>query len=272
MLKMNDNKKKNVKKVSKPFLTGAPTDEYTVKNALKFFLLLLIIAFMTFIVCSMTAFDSAVLRVGVNVLIECAVLLILFSRGADLGTDAVARGEILYQHVEKGIDPSANERKVPFHKLKGFTIGILGTLLFLILAVILALTAGRQLTGAGALPSWTEAFMRRTEFSSALSSYSQPVSISFTDIVRIIVRIAIMPFITMMGSENKDLLLLIERISPVLVLLPSVAYGIGYLQGPSRRVMVHTGIAEGNRKRVNREKRERKARKTPTHRGPQQLN
>ena len=132
--------KKNVPKRTKPYLTGAVTDEYTLRNALKFFFMLLLIMFMTFLVCSMTGFQSAVLRIIVNTAVELLVLTVLYSKGADLGEEAVARGEILYQHEQKGVSISKNERMIPYHPAKGFVTGLIGSSLLIICAVLLAAT------------------------------------------------------------------------------------------------------------------------------------
>ena len=257
---------------AKPFLEGTPTDENTVRQALKFFGAMLLVGFMCFLVCSMTSFDSAVLRIGINLVIEALILMIFFNKGEALGTDGVARGEILYQYVQRGKEVTESEKRIPYHKFKGFLIGFLGTALFFILALILAFTAQRQMTGAGVLPSWMESYMRRSEISGALVSYTQGVSVTVTDIVRIIVRVLIMPFISMAGPESRDALLLMERISPLLVLLPALSYGAGYLQGPAQRRKIHTEIAANARKRKIREKRERKKRIASAPKGPQQLN
>ncbi len=265
-------KKTKLPEKTKPFVTGAPTDENTFRQALKFFGIMVMIVFITFIVCSMAGVKSDILRVVINTVVEAAVLLILFSRGADLGTDAVARGEIVYQHNEKGLDITQNERKIPFHKCKGFIIGLIGSAVFFIPALLLAFTAEKQMTTAGTLPSWMDGFMRRSEISGGLAAYSQNGSLGVLDIIRIFVRVTIMPFVAMAGTENRDLLLLIERISPVLVLLPALAYGAGYLQGPSRRKQVHTEIAANTRKRVTRERRERQKKKNNVPKTPQQLN
>ena len=264
--------RKNAADPVKPYLTGAPTDENTIRQSLKFFAILLLSMFMTFLVCSLTGFQSAVLRIIVNIAIEGLILTVFFTKGADYGTDAVARGEILYQHVEKGTEITASERKIPYHPLKGLVIGLAGSAVLFVVAVILAFTAEKQMTGAGVLPSWTDAYMRRSEFSMALSQYSQGSDMTFTDILRLIVRIMQMPFISMAGAENRGALLLIERLSPLLVLLPAVAYGTGYMQGPSRRRIIHKEIALNRKKRISREKRERKARAARKPSGPEQLN
>jgi len=267
---MNRNKK--IPEKTKPFITGSPSDENTLRNALKFFGLLALSMFMTFLVCSMTGVGSVVLRILINTVIEVLILLIFFNRGTDQGTDAVARGEILYQHIEKGQEVSASERRIPFHKMKGFLIGLAGSSVILVLAAIFAFTAQKQMTGAGTLPSWMEGFLRRTEVGDALVQYTQTAGLSAADALRLIMRIAIMPFISMAGPENTDLILLLERISPLLVCLPGLSFGLGYLQGPARRKQVHTEIAQNTRKRISKEKKERKARAARVPKGPEQLN
>ena len=264
--------KTDSKKVTKPFQSGAPTDENTVRNALKFFAILILSAFMTFLVCSMTAFKSNFLRILINAVIEGLILTIFFTKGMEKGTEGVARGEILYQHLQKGREISAGEKKIPFHPLKGFVIGLLGSLIIFLIAVILAVTATKQMTGAGVLPSWMETYLRRSEIGDALSGYSQSSGMTVTDVARIVVRISMMPFITIAGAENRGLLLLLERISPVLVLFPALSYGAGYLRGPEKRKQIHSEIAVNNRKRISKEKKERKARRDTVPKGPEQLN
>ncbi len=268
---MADKKQKNVQPVTKPFLKGSPVDERTANSALGFLGLLVVSAFMCFLVCSMTNFDSIVLRLLINLGVELLVLLIFFNNASGRGADAVARGEILYQRQEKGLTFENSEQAVCFHPLKGYLVGLLGTVPLLICGILLALTATRQATGAGALPSWLSNYERRTEIGDALVAYTVSAGMSLTDVVRLIMRIALMPFVSIVGTENRDGMLLLERLSPLLVLLPAVAYGSGYLTGRSMRTKVHTEIASNNRRRARREKKAR-ARRVMKPRGPEQLN
>ena len=52
-------KNKHVKEVRKPFMTGTPKDENTLKSALKFFGLMIVIIFVAFITCASTATGAA---------------------------------------------------------------------------------------------------------------------------------------------------------------------------------------------------------------------
>ena len=261
--------KKPVKPVVKPFLTGSPMDERTWSGALSFFGVILMVTVMTFLVCSMITMKNDIIRVGLCVAVELLVLFILYNSAIGRGAEGVARGEILYQRQEKGQPFSDSEKAVCFHPLKGYLMALLGSIPFLICAILLAVTAHRQTTTIGTLPSWRSASPRRRDIGDALVAYTTQTGLTMEDILRLIVRILIMPFVSMVGAENRDGLLLLERLSPLILLLPACAYGTGYLQGRQERTRIHTGIAESNRKRVRREKKARKAR---VAKGPEQLN
>ena len=269
---MTEKTKKPAQPVSKPFLTGAPRDERTVKEALGFFGVVLLSIFMCFIICSMLSFESPILRIGMNALVVGIVLLLFFNNASGRGAEGVARGEILLQRQQKGLTFSESERALCYHPAKGFLVGLLGTLPLLILALLLAFTATRQTTGVGVLPSWLSVYQRRSEVGDALVAYTAQSGLGFAEILRLAVRIMIMPFVAMVGAENRDGLLLIERLSPLLVLLPALCYGFGYLQGRTIRTQVHTEIATANRKRARREKKARLARRNRAPKGPEQLN
>ena len=269
---MAKNEKKPVGAVKKPFLTGNPTDERTLPGAGGFLGALVLAALLTFLVCTMLGMTGSALRVILNMAMELLLLFFFYNSAIGKGTEAVARGEILYQKQEKGSSFAASEKALCYHPLKGFLTALLGALPFFIIALLLAVMARRQTTGAGALPSWLSSYQGRSDVGDALVAYTASNPMTVEDVLRIVVRILVMPFISMVGTENKDALLMMERLSPVLVLLPAVAYGTGYLRGPGERAKIHAGIAESNRRRVKKEKKARKARMAPKPKGPAQLN
>lgn len=268
---MTTTKKKPAAPVVKPFVTGSPTDERTIPGALGVFGILVMTVVMTFLVCSMLNMKNPVLRIGLNGLVELLILFILYNSAVGRGSEAVARGEILWQKQEKGGTFAASEKAMCFHPLKGYVTAALASLPILICALLLAVTAHRQTAGAGVLPGWMSNYQQRSDIGGALIAYTQTGSLGLEDILRMIVRVAVMPFVSLVGAENRDGMLLVERLSPLLVLLPAAAYGTGYLQGRKERTKIHTGIAQSNQKRIRREKKARKARAARS-RTPEQLN
>ena len=268
---MTVKKKEPVKPVTKPYLPGSVTDENTLKKVLKFFGTMALIVVMCFIVCTMMSFGNSFLRIAANLAVVVLVMFILYSQGQGHGAEATARGEILYQRKEKGQEVSEGEQRLSYHPLKGYVTALLGMIPFIILALILAFTAERQMTSAGTLPSWTSAMTKRSEIGGALVSYTQGDPIAATDIIRMIVRVIIMPFVSMVGSSNKDLMLTVERISPLILLLPVIAYGTGFLNGKNIRTKIHTQIEENKKIRRRRENKARRARRNAA-RQPEQLN
>ena len=142
---------------------------------------------------------------------------------------------------------------------------------FVILGIILAFSAERQMTSAGTLPGWTSSLLRRSDIGGALVSYTEGEPVSSVDIIRMIVRVTIMPFVSMAGSENREMMLTVERISPLLLMLPVIAYGTGFLFGKNIRTKIHTQIEENRKIRKRRENRARRARQRASA-GPEQLN
>ena len=67
-------------------------------------------------------------------------------------------------------------------------------------------------------------------------------------------------------------MLAIERISPLILLLPAAAYGTGYISGKSVRTRIHTTISENEKKRIRRDNKRSKQNRTVRRREPEQLN
>ena len=260
-------------KVRKPFMTGSPADENTVRTSLRFLGILVLMIFVSFITCSSVSAAGAVIRIPFNIAVILLVLFIMFNNGSNHGSDAVARGEIIYQKNQDGKPYSESEKKICFHPLKGYITGLLGTLPLFLVAVIFAFSTTIVLTGAGTLPSWMQAYTRRSDISDALVNYLQPEGMSLTDYLRIVIRICILPFVNLIGTQNPRSLLILEKLSPVILLLPAVSYGTGYLYGPQNMTKVHTMISENSRRMKKKEMSARKKRSLRSSgSGPEQLN
>ena len=262
------------RETSKPYLTGSPTDEKTLIYCLRFFGVLILIFVVSFIVCSSMSGASPLIRIPFNIAVIVIITIILFNNGMNLGSDAVAHGEILWQREKKGQKYTESERRICFHPLKGFVIAFIGSLPFIILALVFALNTQIMMTEAGTLPSWMQSYTRRDDISNALIYYTKPEGMSFISFLRIAIRICILPFVNLIGAENNQGLLMLERISPLILLLPGIAFGFGYISGKRIRTKIHTVISENNRKRKRKEKNAiRKRMQSQTRKQePEQLN
>lgn len=271
---MEKNKKKKQPREVWPFLKGTPLDSQTLPTALKICLSMLGLMVGFLLLGMMLMWKNDVLRVLANAFLLFVAYFVYWQAGVSSGTQAVNLGEILYQRQQSGRDINEDERKRSYHALKGILTALLGSIPIFVCAVALALTAQKVMSSAGMLPSWLESLERREEIGGALASYHVGATLSATDVLRLIIRMLTMPYINMVGTENKDALLLIERLSPLLVLLPGVSFGVGYLGGVNVRSRVHADIEAGKRKIKRRQQRERRQRQQRSRgdKGPGQLN
>lgn len=266
---MNTKKKNKIEKVSKPYLKGDIFDRTTLPGALKFFISTVIMAIVFMIVCVMMSWEQQWLNVTINLLIVLAVYMMFGQFGMNSGADAVNQGEIMYAREEKGRPVADWERSMCYHPFKGFLAALIGSIPLVVCSIILACITERQMTGLGALPSWVGSIEGRQEIGNALAIYHETGSLTLETAMRLIVRMSTMPFVNMVGAADKDGMLLLERISPVLNILPCIAYGLGYMNGVRVRAEVHTNIALGKKKAKRKQAKERRARQ---NRGPEQLN
>ena len=274
-MEKNRNKgKKNIKlsEIKLQYLKGSPVDGKTARNALTFLGSLLIMAIAFLLLGMAMMMENAVLRIAFNSCLIAAALLMFFQTGAGQGAVAVNLGEMLFDRQQSGGKVTDKERKACYHPLKGLIAGLLGSIPVVAAALVLALVAQRQMTALGALPSWLSAFEGRTEIGNAVAFYHQSAALTVEDVLRVIIRVLMMPLVNMVNPYGADALLTLERLSPLVMLVPALAYGLGYTQGVRARKQVHAGIAEGESKRRKKEKRQRKAQQRRVPKGPEQLN
>ncbi|MGN1370433.1 MAG: hypothetical protein ACI4WX_16295 [Aristaeellaceae bacterium] len=263
-------KKNKIEKVSKPYLKGDVFDRTTLPGALKFFAGTIGMAVGFLLVCLMMNWEQQWLNVTVNLAIALVIYMLFAQFGMNSGADAVNQGEIMFAREEKGRPVADWERKLCYHPFKGLLSALIGSVPLVLCSVVLACIAQRQMTGLGALPSWVSGYESRPEIGNALVIYHETAGLTLETVLRLIVRMATMPFVNMVGADNKDAMLLLERLSPLVNLLPAIAYGLGYMNGVSVRSSVHTNIALGKKKAKRKQAKERRARRQ-AH-GPEQLN
>lgn len=264
--------KQKIQKVTKPYMKGSVYDRTTLPGALKFFGGTVVLCVVFLILGVMMNLEAQWLNALINIAILLATFIFFQQIGMGSGADAVSQGEIMFAREEKGRPVADWERSLCFHPLKGLLSALIGSMPLFLCSLVLALIAQRQMTTLGSLPSWLSGVESREEIGAALTYYHETGSMSLESVLRLIVRMSTMPYVNLVGAANKDGMLLLERISPILNLLPALAYGLGYIGGVNVRANVHTNIALGKKKAKRKQARERRARQQQVHRGPEQLN
>ena len=264
---MQDKAKKTKNKrplVYKPYLKGNVFDGAAVKRGLRLVAYYAMFAFLFLVVGSALQFSNTFLRVLMNLMMVAVCMAVLYMDGARLGEAEVAFGEIAYARKESGKTIEKKDLERCFHPLKCLTIILVAALPVILLTLPHAVTAVKQVYSLQSLPNWVSGYSSQAEVMAPLQYYQQDVSMSVLDVLRMISRILIFPFVNIATADNKDALLLMDRLSPLLACVPLLGFPAGYLTGPRSRAMVHGDISSNNKRAQRRKKKAIKARQART--------
>lgn len=266
---MQNRNKKKVRIVKKPFAKGKAWEKSCWKRSAGVLGSLLVVALLYLFLGIMLTFDNAFLRTVVNLCLVAASAGIFYMNGMSAGIQDVTVGEIVLQREQTGKDASKEDKDRSYNPMRGVLCGLAGAAIFIIAALLLAVTAKEQTFSLGVLPQWIGGHQRRADIGSALGYYQSDVVLKWTDIIRTVVRVMIMPFVNIVGTDNALSLLWLERISPLLMLIVPAGYALGYLRGPNARTQVHTSIAANRRKKKRKDKQ--KVQQRRQEKGPERL-
>lgn len=252
--------KKPVEVVRKPIVRGSWHGSDAWKLAWNRGLTMLAVTFFYLVAGILLTFDSLWGRIGTCVIVVLAVGYYLYASGLTQGQSDAAFGEILHNRRESGHSIPEDECARSFHPMKGWFAALVGASPFVLFAIVFAFVTEPVVYRLGALPAWTESLMVQTEFGNGLSYYYTQPGMTAVDVMRVIDRAMIMPFINIAAYLGNDAALLAERLSPLLVLVAPMGYGLGYSQGLNYRVKVNTGIKMGDDKKKRKERKARKQR------------
>ena len=259
-------------RAAKPFIRGKMIDRTMPGAAAKFFGLTLLMVFVYLMSMMLASLESQLLNIVISAAILLTTWLIFGQMGQSSGADAVSQGEILYARREKGRPVETWESELCYHPLKGLLTALIGSIPLVAVCAVLACIAQRQMTSIGILPEWVSGFEGRQEIAQGLSYYHQEVQLTLETALRPIVRVVVMPWQNIFGTENRDAMLLLERLSPVLTLLPALSYGVGYAMGTREHAAKHANVALGKKNLQKKQYRERMARQKAAQRSSDTLN
>ncbi len=249
--------------VRKPFLKGRAFSPQCWKRGLRVLVYQVALIFIFLFIGQVLLTDSVPLRIVLNLLVVAGFFMLMHGEGSRAGLDDVAFAEIALGRRESGKEIEKRDLDRCYHPLKGLFTVLVGMLPLLLVAVVFAFITREQTYVLGGLPSWLSAYEQRADVGLALSYYHEAQGMGIESVLRIIVRLLLFPYINMVGTDSSSLLLLVERLSPLLMLVIPMGYAVGYLRGPALRARVHGAIKADAQRRVRREKKARAQRKAP---------
>ncbi len=264
MQTQSKNAKNKTKLVYKPYLKGNLIDGAAVKRGVRLMAYYLMFVFLYLILGSALQFGNFAVRTIMNLLIVLICALIVYMDGSRLGENEVAFGEIAYSRQETGKPVDEKDRQRCFHPGKGWMIALIGAIPVILITLPHALTATKQVYILQSLPRWVSGYSSQEEITAPLSYYTRDAGLGAMDVLRMVSRVLIFPFANIATTDRPDMLLLFDRLSPLLAALPLLGFPIGYLTGPRSRAMIHGGISSSNKRAQRKRKKALKARQART--------
>lgn len=241
------------------------------KEALKVFCYFLFFILMYTIVGASLSFESFFLRLVTNGLVLFVCVGVIFNKAIGMGQDDVALGETVYTRLQEGKPVNENDKKLCYRMGRAWLIFLLAIIPVLLITVPAAIGSQRQMYVQQALPEWVKSFESQEEIYQPLMHHTVQQQHGFIDLLRIISRLLISPFIGIFTTKNKDTLLLLEKLAPILAILPAFAFPVGYMMGPYARARVH-GDIDQNKKRQKRRNNKNLAQKKAVKQTEQKQN
>lgn len=254
------NKNNGAKPIYKPYLKGNVISGTAAKRGLSVLGMEVLFAFMFVLIATMATGGAHWITVSVNVLLVLGAAFAMYNAGAGKGEGDVGFAEIAQARLDSGKNVPDSEKDRCYNALKGFFSAAVGALPVFAIALLFSMIAHRQLVSMGVLPSWVAAYEQHEDIGAALAWYSEVSPVTLEDILRIIMRVFVFPFVNIAGADNYDAMYLVDRLSPLLVLIMPFFYGLGYLRGPHLRAMVHGNIRQNRRRHNRKERRAREKR------------
>jgi len=234
------------------------------RQAGKIWLYMLLLGVFSLMVAPMLMLESPWLRIPLNLALLAGVALLAYNDGGYRGHKEVARGQTLAGRRESGAAVSDADLRACYRPLRGVLVAVLAALPFFAAAVALAALAKPYAYVLQSLPSWLAGYLRREDIGGALLYYGHGQGAGAADYLRVAVRLVMMPASYIISGFGDQFSLLLDRLSPLLVLLIPGAYAAGYLRGPAIHKLAAKRGEEAKRlhkkKVARKKKRERQAR------------
>ncbi|MCR4707389.1 MAG: hypothetical protein K5746_05510 [Clostridiales bacterium] len=176
-----------------------------------------------------------VVRVLISIFISILTVALFFFEGLGCGTKDAVESRRVRKIERDGGAAKPKELAGCWHPAKCAAALLMVFLLPLLLGAWISLTAEPYHYQLQDLPLWlTENYGKQEEVMTPLAAYTaEPTGADARTILRIGLRVLIMPFIGFFADPQTEVFRL-DRLSPVFLLLYPLAFFIGYLFGPRR--------------------------------------
>lgn len=185
---------------------------------------------------SLQAIDSQALRSVITAVLSLVLLAFFYMEGLNKGSGDAGSSRQAARLLKAGRELTVKEDAACYHPLKAVCGAALLFVIPLALAAYVALTTQEYTYTLQDLPGWLSGgYGSREDVMGGLGAYMQPMETSVRDWIRIVARLFVLMFINFFGDPQRAGAL-IDRLTPLFILLYPLAYIIGYLRGPAENV------------------------------------
>ena len=225
-------KKNNTPKKKRPLRRAKHWGGAVLPIAGRMFATLVAVVVMGLMFSALQAIESMGLRAALSLAIRGGMLMLYLNDGMGKGSSDAAASRYYVSAKERGVALEKKEDAACYQPLKAVCASLVVFGIPLALAVIVALSAQEYTYTMQDLPGWMmDSYGSRSDVMGPLSAYASEQSMTALDWMRLIVRLPILtmvnlfPDVQVMGA-------LVDRLSPVMMLVFPAAYTAGYLFGP----------------------------------------
>lgn len=234
-MSQNENKAKKTKaKQKKPIRLARNWGSAVVPSAGRIMPMLILMIVMGFIFTGIQAIEAYMIRLVLAGVIGAVILLLMYSEGLNCGVADIAVSRTCAQAIKDGRKLDEKEEAGGYHPLKALATAALVFIVPLVLSVIVALNAKEYTYMLQSLPAWlTGSYGSRADVMAPLAAYHDPQGMAALDWMRMIVRLFELPLVNLFEDPQK-MTAMVDRLSPLMIVIMPIAYMIGYLASPSR--------------------------------------
>lgn len=178
--------------------------------------------------------ESLWLRALISLAILSGVLLMHFSEGLSKGLSDAGASRSYDRALSAGHELTAADDAACYQPLKAVCAAAAVYCVPLLLSLLIAATTKEYTYTLQDLPAWlTSSYGTRGDVMAPLAAYANTATLGVLDIVRMIVRMLELLFVNLF-ADPLTMGAMIDRLSPLMLLVYPAAYILGYLRAPAQ--------------------------------------